>query len=329
METHTQWSEQEEPGDVITAVATAAGPMGELTLFAGSTIGIRRSADLGNDWEASTCPGGALSLVTSLAVSTGIAVEETVFAGTFDGCYRSTDGGRTFHPVLSGGPVLSVVAVGVMELEQGVALVSGGVVFVGTESDGVLRSLDGGASWQAANAGLLDLSVLALSVSPSFDSDRTGFLATSSGVYRTRNGGKAWRSVEVSEGEPAVQSLAVSPTFNVDQVVLAGTEDSGLQRSVDAGETWEPVGGLEADSVTAVVFSSDGTTIAAGTERGVAVTSDGGASWRWDGEVTGPVLSLCFGRRGGREVLVAGLLRRGIGISEEPYEHWTFPLTSA
>ena len=96
----------------------------------------------------------------------------------------------------------------------------GNVLLAGTEADGVLRSEDGGRTWAGANAGLLDLTALALAVSPRFESDRTGFAGTASGLYRTRNRAGSWRAVETDLAEPAVQCLALSPAFAEDRLVL-------------------------------------------------------------------------------------------------------------
>ncbi len=62
--------------------------------------------------------------------------------------------------------------------------------------------------------------------------------------------------------------------------IFAGTVDSGLQRSTDGGENWEPVGGFE-DRVTAVTVSPHDTDeIWAGTEPSAVYRSaDGGETW--------------------------------------------------
>jgi len=62
--------------------------------------------------------------------------------------------------------------------------------------------------------------------------------------------------------------------------VFVGTVESGLQRSTDGGDTWEPVGGFE-DRVTAVTVSPhDPETVWAGTEPSAVYRStDGGDTW--------------------------------------------------
>ena len=229
-----------------------------------------------------------------------------LLAGAADALYRSTDGGDTWQRVVIGA-VLAVAA-------------APGLWLVGTESDGVLRSEDEGITWTGANAGLLDLTVTALAVSPSFERDRTAFLGTASGLYRTRNGARAWRAAEsdFDVSEPAIQCLAISPNFANDHLVLAGTEGCGLLRSEDAGSTWQAVADLTDHSVTALAFAADGT-VAAATEAGIFISRDQAHSWRLSSFDDAPVLSLLFVEN----TLLAGLALNGVASSDDGGETWT------
>ncbi len=102
-----------------------------------------------------------------------------------------------------------------------------GVVLAGTMEDGVFRSGDRGAQWAAWNFGLLDLSVLCLSMSPAYADDETVFAGTDSGIFRSMNGGRAWRELEFPPDWAPVLSLALSPGFGADGMLFAGTEFGG------------------------------------------------------------------------------------------------------
>src|SRR5262249_35885141 len=201
-------------------------------VFAATPVGVHRSSDGGRTW---TLPGvpNTVPFAEAVAPSPDFARNRAVFVGAGDGLYRSLDGGDRWQRVLPGSRVLSL-AISPGDAEAGLLL-------AGTETDGVLRSDDLGLTWAGTSPGLLDLTVLALALSPQFERDRTGFAGTASGVYRTRNGGRSWRLVETGLDEPAVQCLAISPSFVDDQLLLAGTEADGLLRSDDAGTTWEVV----------------------------------------------------------------------------------------
>ncbi len=303
----------------ILALASAPGGDGVATLFAATAAGVHRSQDGGTSWTALGL-GHLGSAVGVVAPSPAYLHDTTLFVGAATGLYRSPDGGATWQPVLTGSRVLSVALSPDFEQDR--------LLFVGTETDGVLRSDDGGARWTSANPGLVDLTVLALALSPGFTTDRTGFAATVSGVYRTRNGGKAWRPVDLGAEEPAVQCLALSPLFSHDGLVLAGTEGDGLLESRDGGASWQMVAALEREGVAAVAVAADPRTMAAATLDGVALSRDAGATWRTlrppdDRGQPASVLSLLFVDDGHGELLLAGRSRVGLAAIDVATGDWT------
>lgn len=294
------------PGGAVTALATAsgaAGAGGPLVTVAATAAGLHTSEDGGQTWRWVAL--GPDPTPECLAVSAQLVSDGTLLLGASSGLYRSTDGGQSWRTVLVGTRVQCLAAAPDMA--------TGGVVFAGTESDGILRSEDGGIGWIGANAGLLDLNVAAVALSPAFEKDRTAFAGTGSGLFRSRNGGRAWRLVELGPDAPAVQSLAVSPHFADDGLVFAGTEADGLFRSADGGQTWDHMGGFPEPCVTSLAFADDGRAVVAGTAAGVGVSLDGGNSWSLESPELGPILSLSVGE--GRAFLAGtvdqGVMRRG------------------
>jgi hypothetical protein len=303
-------------GGTVAGLASVSDATGETQVFAATSAELYRSSDHGQTWTATSLRDG-VPFTETLAVSPNFARDRTHFVGGQHGLYRSLDAGASWQCVLSGGHVTSV-AIG--DDEHGEA-----VLLAGTQLDGIVCSRDGGRSWVSSNAGLLDLTVLALSLSPRFARDATGFAATASGVYRTRNAGRSWREVDVG-AEVAAQCLAVSPTFGEDHLVLAGTEAEGLLRSDDGGARFDRVASLPSGGVTALAFSSRypaHAAIAAATELGIGISEDAGESWRVVAADLGPVLTLEFVPRGDGEVLLAGLPRAGVARIVEADQHWT------
>lgn len=295
------------PGGTVAALVTVGGAVA----VAATAAGLHTSADGGATW---TWVGLAPDPVAeAVAVSPGVGADRMVLLATGSGVYRSVDGGSTWRPVLVGSRAQCLAAT--------LGLAEDGVVLAGTETDGLLRSEDGGSSWSGANAGLLDLDVTAVALSPAFARDRTAFAGTASGLYRSRNGGRAWRLVELGPEAPTVQSLAVSPVFEDDGLVVAGTERDGLFRSDDGGQHWEPVAAFPEPCVTCLAFAQDTgsrSAVAAGTAAGVAVSHDGGETWALEAPELGPILSVAFVRdaedAGGVAILAgttgAGIVRR-------------------
>jgi hypothetical protein len=117
--------------------------------------------------------------------------------------------------------------------------------------------------------------IFALAVDPS-NSQRLIAGNSEGTLLRSSDGAATWTSVHT--GKPALTTVAFSP-FN-SGLVLAGTRGSGGLVSRDGGATWAVATGLEGRQVR--VFSFSLTIVAAGTDKGVFISQDGG-SWQPSG----------------------------------------------
>lgn len=129
------------------------------------------------------------------------------------------------------------------------------VLLAGTYGDGVFRSADGGASWQAANDGLSAPVLRTLQPDPT---EPGAILAgTEPGrAFRSRDGGRSWQELQGILQLPHVHDwyLPYSPRAGAlrnfygppgqPRTLFASIEVGGLLRSEDAGESWAyvPVG---------------------------------------------------------------------------------------
>jgi hypothetical protein len=293
-----------EGGSVSWLTAAPAGD-GSWHVFAATTVGVFRSVDGGLTWS----PLGGASRVAGVevvATSPRYAEDGIVLAGGYDGLFRWREGGAGWEHVLANARVLGLAVLAGNGAGDGAAL----TLLAGTEHDGILTSRDGGRTWTGANPGLLDLTVMALAVSPGFTQDGLAFAATASGLYRTRNGAESWRQIELDWDDVVVQCLALSPDFGEDRVVLAGTEDHGLLRSDDAGRSWEQVPALADRMVNSLSYGRDGRVVAA-TDAGLALSADAGESWKRVGEDLGGIAGALALRAGDDAVVLAGLPETG------------------
>jgi photosystem II stability/assembly factor-like uncharacterized protein len=309
-------------GGTVTSLATATAADGTRHVFAATIVGVFFSTDRGLSWS----PLGGASRVAGVevvATSPYYPDDGVVFAGAYDGLFRWREGGTAWEHLLSGSRVLSVaVAPGdPSALADG----SGLTVLAGTESDGILISRDGGRTWDGANAGLLDLEILALAASQDFERDGLAYAATPTTVYRTRNGAESWRDVELPSSVPVdvgAQCLALSAEFAEDRVILAGGVDLRLLRSDDRGRSWEEIPDLSRCDVFSITSLSGRRAVAA-TDQGVALSDDGGVSWRLVGTDLDGVLSAAAIKDGPQTLLIAGVADRGVVRSEDGGENWT------
>jgi hypothetical protein len=113
--------------------------------------------------------------------------------------------------------------------------------------------------------------IFALAVDPS--NNQVLLAGNSEGsLLKSVNGGATWNVVH--SGKSVVTTIAYSQYTS--GLVLAGTRGGGALISRDGGTAWAPAAGLESRIVHVFAFSL--TIVAAGTDKGVYISQDGG-SW--------------------------------------------------
>lgn len=138
------------------------------------------------------------------------------------------------------------------------------------EPAGLLRSQDGGETWQSISlGGVSDFHALTVT--------RTGIIGFD-GALKTTADLETWTTRE-SGFTP--YHLSSTPTSNI---VLA-TTPNGVHRSTDGGKTWaEPSGG---PVLLMTAFATASTAIGVEPDGTVHLSSDAGRSWQATGTVTG------------------------------------------
>jgi len=231
-------------GQRVTSVVAREG-----VVLAGTTDGIFRSDDDGRTWREAS-QGLGLRHVRWLAYHPDISDSE--FAGTEPaGIFRSTDGANSwseapevarlrdrYHWFLPYSPAAGCV--------RGFAF-HGSRAYAAVEVGGVLRSDDGGASWQLARGSdgspnlqgppepFIYPDLHSIHVHPS--SPDLVFAPTGGGFYRSSDGGDTWRllydcycrAAWVDPADP--DHIILGPADNVDA-------RGRIEETRDGGETW-------------------------------------------------------------------------------------------
>ena len=151
--------------------------------------------------------------------------------------------------------------------------ISPATLYAATDSVGILKSVNSGGSWAAANAGLTNLDLLSLVLDHATPTLYAG--TNGGGVFKSSDSGGHWTLVDIGLTDLRIAALAVDAT--TPSTVYAGTSN-GLFSSSNGGTLW-----VAADhTVTTWAVGVDPkvpSTVYAGTGRGIYKSTDSGGSW--------------------------------------------------
>ncbi|NLE75582.1 MAG: hypothetical protein GX605_02370 [Chloroflexi bacterium] len=252
------------------------------------------------------------------------AVEGYLFAaGMNGGLVRSLDGGASWEWCW-----LDEVTERVSCLAVSPHFDEDGVLILGTDGAGVLRSADRGRRWRRANVGLQAPYVTGLVCAPAWGERELVFAATTEGLYRSSGGGRAWRRTGWDAPDAVIEALAGAPWPSEPGFVLyLGTLEHGLFRSTDGGQTWQPTAGAphtaqgERAPIGALWVDPDvaqSGLLVVGTDDALFRSGDGGRTWQPTASDLPAVL--CLGGQG--QALAAGLFEDGLLTSNDGGRAW-------
>ncbi len=194
------------------------------------------------------------------------------------GLWRSPDGGDTWERPKGIWGDTRVFAVSAHPAEPN-------VVFAGTD-EGIFRSDDKGASFQHLSSEMDSLQVWRIAADP-VDPNTIFAGACPSALFRSRDGGANWEKLSADLAEtcpnvrlPRVTALEVDASDH--NIVWAGVEVDGVQRSLDGGDTWTRInGGLTDPDIHGMAISPGSTKpLLTSTPREVFTSIDTGESWQ-------------------------------------------------
>ncbi len=286
--------------------AITVDPSDSNLIYAGTHDGPYRSLDGGDSWQRLPFPEGPQ--VWSIAVHP--QEPRILYAGTSPlGIYRSEDRGESWTRIYAPDapePVKMDFPCRVMRLAADPSNPSD--LYATLEVGGVIRSLDGGASWEDCSTDLIDLAQRphlksrigsdteiegmmdghALCVSS--ETPGTIYLAVRMDLFRSQDRGGRWEDIEVGRFSPLTYSRDVRVSPQDPRVLYAclspaaRSQDGSLYRSDDLGATWSRFDhGVKADATMMAValHPSDPEQVHCASRSGqVFSTLDGGSTWR-------------------------------------------------
>ena len=278
-------------------------------LLAGTDgAGMLRSTDGGRRWHETTVGLSDFS-VLALATTPCWSERELVFAAAGDGVYRSPNGGRAWKYLSDGLTDALVQTIAVSP-----RFAADATVFAGSESHGIYRSVDEGASWRQL-AGTEHWGAINALWCAAVADDQPLVLVAGTGdgvVLRSSDGGEAWA--------PAATGLRpiLALTGNAEHL-YAGMDLDGLVTSIDTGVSWQPDLSLAAHPITRLGAGGTDQIVAFGPTAGAWCASEE-RRWRRLASLDGTGLLFALACPTGAPWLAA--TSSGVYLSEDAGSHW-------
>jgi photosystem II stability/assembly factor-like uncharacterized protein len=205
-------------------------------IFIATTMGVFETKNGGEQWSKRM--EGMKEVLMVVTIGMDPTRPAVLYAGTSGGVYKSVDGAGHWEKVNNG-----LVPPGMVKTSRALNVTSIHVdpyepdtVYAATLA-GFYKTTDGAKSWARVAESLADQMLMGMVL----DRTKRGviYLAGRDGVHRSEDGGVTWNTLNNGFSTTNIRSIAQSETDP--RLFYAGTNGSGLYRSHDAGETWEPM----------------------------------------------------------------------------------------
>ncbi|PKB80892.1 MAG: hypothetical protein BZY88_07720 [SAR202 cluster bacterium Io17-Chloro-G9] len=270
--------------------AIAIHPETPTTIFAGTQRGVYRSTDRGDNWQRMNLTEGRI--VWSLKFHP--ANSNVMFLGTEGSeVYKSQDGGENWEYLATiSNPDAVQMAFATRILGIGIEASNHNNMYAALEVGGAARSNDGGKTWQTVNGkfegnvDLMDLHGVAVGAADS----SAVFISNRTGVWRSTDKGENWENLNFEKFSGIQYSRGVVADPKDPNTLYAcvglnfGSEEGGVMRSTDLGDTWERFdkgGGAKSTTFGVSVNAQHPDQVYFCTRRGqVFGTHDSGNTWK-------------------------------------------------
>ena len=221
--------------------------------------GIYKSTDYGETWERKvngiqeeilTVRGIGIHPENSDILLIGTEIEDVDIGTRFGGLprtegkiYKTVDGGDNWYQVWNGGNLVRFVLYDYSDpniLYASTGIFDRDAVPSDSMGVGVLKSTDGGETWERKNNGLENLWIGYLEMHP--EDPKTLYAAAGfkdvniqGGIYKTTDGAETWTPILKDDETFVFTGVTVSPSNP--NVIYAGSSDA-IFRSDDGGQTW-------------------------------------------------------------------------------------------
>jgi photosystem II stability/assembly factor-like uncharacterized protein len=205
-------------------------------IFAATSLGVFETGDGGELWVKRM--EGMKEVLMVVTLDLDPRQPQTLYAGTSGGVYKSIDGAKNWvivnNGLVSPDVLKSSRALGVTRIK--VDPHHPDTVYTAS-LDGLYKTVNGGMSWVRIGTDLSDQMLSDLVVDP--NQPDIVYVSNRDGVVRSDDGGNSWELRNTGLTNVNIRALAISPLDS--HVLYVGTNGKGLFRSVNSGQSWEPV----------------------------------------------------------------------------------------
>ncbi len=238
------------------ANAVAADPFSPTVAYLGGENAVFKTTDGGQIWVAHPLPASGHQeppRITALEIDSHDP--NRIYAGTGDWnftggpeqgwLYQSMDAGETWETLTVTFPISPVADIAIDPMDRQTLYVATGRRWVDSteRGSGIIKTSNGGATWQFVNQGLTARNITRIAINPNnpntlYAGANLPDFVQPGGLFKSVNGGETWEQVQPWL---RISGLDVDPL--VTDTVYAGSYWAGLMRSRDAGANWERVEG--------------------------------------------------------------------------------------
>ncbi len=247
----------------------------DISLIIGTaTKGVYKSTNGGLNWTNINGSGTTNPLVdnqiNAVAFSAGYRYAGTDSVGGF---FSRTLGDTTVGWIEGSGLPGSQAVVSSIALNR----TNESTSYVGSEGQGVYRTVNSGFNWGSRNEGMLGIAARVIK--------RNGngqlILGTDlgDGIWISSDQGNSWNKSTSLSSSNAITGIGIT---NNSSIIYAGTYGTGVYKSTDGGTTWVITDSTSINQLvrTLSVDPSNANLVYAGTENGAYKTVNGGSSWQ-------------------------------------------------
>lgn len=226
-----------------------------------------------------------IALVIVLGGFSCVRITGTGGGGNDGGVFKSTDASRTWAqkvsiPEINGQvvrfPVANILKIVVDPSDHN-------TLYLATEANGLLYTIDGGERWQRVRQFLTGQ---VNDVAVDYGNKCTIYVATANKIFKSTDCTRTWSEVYF-DTRTDVQINDVETDWYNKNVVYAGTNRGDLLKSTDYGSSWSVVKRVTQSIRQIVVDAHDSRIVYIGTSTaGVFRTIDGGRTWSNDSPET-------------------------------------------